>query len=224
MEMMLGRILDQRLAPALRALTPSELVEVLYEVEKRCTGPGGILVRNWMKGQQAWGPNTPAYTKWKERHGMGKGLFERTGAARKALEDPTSTIRGHRLSLKTRRLSIWLKKYENDRNVYDITQRGRFQGLSETQAGGKVVEHSANEANRLNAAQQAGYGKAKAAGFKGSFGLWARGQRGGAAKSQWERKGKHGMPLMFADGADKAQAVGVLRELITDILRRRGLL
>lgn len=112
----------------LAAMTPGELVEILLAVEGDALAGGGVLDDHFREGQSSWRKNSP---RWARQKGFSVALREE-GTLREAVRTPGHPNRGRKLTAGKGRLSIWLTKDQDNRNIYDMVQRGSLAALSFT--------------------------------------------------------------------------------------------
>lgn len=106
-------------------LSDREMETILLDAAEGYCGPGGVLERHWLAGQNSWGDPDDYYLDWKrEKHGN-DDKFVKTGDALKALtgKSPYRVIKASRQG-SSHRVEVALVRIENGRNVYSIAQAG----------------------------------------------------------------------------------------------------
>lgn len=206
---------------ALETFTDDEIKDCLLEIEREAlSGPNSVLMKHFAAIQ-----GVPVTEEWRKRKGRKYGKtrnFEMTGRALTALRSASSSARGRRINAKKRRISIWLKgpKTKGGRNVYDIVQNGRFQGLRNTVTGARTSRAKAIENVRRTSSQ---YKVAKAHGYKGKYSEYVASQRKGP-KQREERVSGNAMPLMNASPKDADAIASAVGRAVDNMLRKHGLL
>lgn len=201
----------------IKHLDDDEVKELLQEVADSAFGPDGILHDHFQEGQATWPDQDPEYVKAKG----GKPKFVNSGAALKAIKNPKDPNRKTTISAKSRTLKITIRKMKGGVNVYNIVQRGRFQGVKLHNQDGSVERLDADEAHKRNARLTSEYKTAKQRGFKGSYKSFLK-KNSGSSRSQ--RLSSGGMPVTQVLPGDDEKLYPHVVDALENMLKKRGLI